>query len=51
MEIDHIFICVNDDGRGADALKALGLAEGTPLPIEGSSSETLSLSFYISPMS
>lgn len=30
MEIDHIFICVNDDGRGADALKALGLVEGTP---------------------
>ena len=30
MEIDHIFICVNDDGLGADALKALGLAEGTP---------------------
>ena len=30
MEVDHIFICVNDDGQGADALKALGLAEGTP---------------------
>jgi hypothetical protein len=30
MDIDHIFICVNDDGRGADALKALGLVEGTP---------------------
>lgn len=30
MEIDHIFICVNDDSLGADALKAFGLAEGTP---------------------
>lgn len=30
MEIDHIFICVKDEARGAEALKALGLTEGTP---------------------
>ncbi|MET4675580.1 MULTISPECIES: VOC family protein [unclassified Luteibacter] len=30
MELDHIFICVDDDGRGADALAALGLTEGAP---------------------
>ncbi|WP_047304696.1 VOC family protein [Pseudomonas fluorescens] len=30
METDHIFIGVNDHGQGADALKALGLVEGTP---------------------
>lgn len=30
MEMDHVFICVNHDGRGAEALKILGLVEGTP---------------------
>lgn len=30
MEIDHIFICVNDHDQAADTLKALGLVEGTP---------------------
>ncbi|WP_191488792.1 VOC family protein [Pseudomonas sp. FEN] len=30
MEMDHLFICVHDAGRGADALQTLGLVEGTP---------------------
>ncbi|KQQ62414.1 glyoxalase-like domain protein [Pseudomonas sp. Leaf127] len=30
MEIDHIFVCVKDENHGAEALKSLGLVEGTP---------------------
>lgn len=30
MELDHVFVCVNAPGRAADAVKALGLVEGTP---------------------
>ncbi|WP_321836175.1 VOC family protein [Pseudomonas kulmbachensis] len=30
MEIDHVFICVRDHQQAADAMKSLGLSEGTP---------------------
>jgi len=30
MEVDHIFVCVKDHDAAADAMKSLGLMEGTP---------------------